>query len=148
MLYINPNATLTGVETLTNKTIASHLAYTDTRYKLGSITRDISLTSTQAVTGFGYQPKFVRIWGAIGDTTSSSDGGSDGTNHYTIYSPNFNTPATGKYGVGTTGALIFLIDASNYTIGTLSMDADGFTITWTKTGSPTGTATMFYLGYR
>ena len=29
-----------------------------------------------------------------------------------------------------------------------SMDSDGFTLGWEKTGSPTGTATMQYLAFR
>jgi hypothetical protein len=35
-----------------------------------------------------------------------------------------------------------------YFSNAVSSDADGFTITWTKVGSPTGTAELEYMAFR
>lgn len=41
------------------------------------------------------------------------------------------------------------VDGSNYQSATLkTFDSDGFTLTWTKTGSPTGTANIIFLCFR
>lgn len=116
--------------------------------KLGTFTKDISSTATTEINDVGFQPVMVRIWGAIADSPTSSDGASDGTNQYCIYSPNFTTPATGKYGAGTLAAIVLLIDGSHYLTGTIAMTSDGFDITWSITGDPTGTANIFYQAYR
>jgi hypothetical protein len=111
----------------------------------GSFTRDITTASgTQVVTGVGFTPtkvnfKMVLSSGAgpnmsIGDDVSSSrnclfDSGSGNyscSNSFSIYS------------YGAAGANLYqgLITA---------FSGDGFTITWTKTGTPTGTITIFYM---
>jgi hypothetical protein len=41
------------------------------------------------------------------------------------------------------------LSGGNYqTCKVTSFDSDGFTVTWTKTGSPTGTATVTYTAIR
>ncbi len=118
-----------------------------TRYKVGSFTRDTSTASgTQAVTGVGFKPKAVIFFGTQVNTVETTWGFDDGT-----------TPAyMNRY-----GATNFNIDAGTNSISSIetaggneyagkisSLDSDGFTITWAKTGSPTGTLYVIYLAFR
>lgn len=115
----------------------------------GLFTRDISVASgDQAVTGLGFKPSAILFVAAIVDAPQScnaiwSSSGSMGS----VYSPSFGTATTGFYGTGDTLALI--IDSSNNCTAIMkSADSDGFTLTWTKVGSPTGTMQIYYLAFR
>ncbi len=109
-----------------------------------TFTRDISTaTGTQAVTGLGFTPKMLVIFGNVNGSTAgyTSFGmggvsGSTGTGCVFV-STTWNDSATN---------IISLIDSTgvNQAVATVqSLDSDGFTLSWTKTASPTGTARMF-----
>jgi len=137
----------TDTQTLTNKTIASHLAYTDTRIKIGTFTIDVTTaTGTQAITGVGFVPKTVQFMYTIDQTTETGLGYDDGTLHYSMAHygvTNWTISASGSiYPQQIDGG------ANNYLGYIQSMDADGFTISWTKGGSPTGTLTIYYTAFR
>jgi hypothetical protein len=113
--------------------------------KTGNFTRDTSLASgTQAITGVGFQPKVIIFFGGEGSTDEMSWGWSDGTSHTAWASDGAN------YGPRTGAAIADLQNSSidMYEGSVQSMDADGFTISWTKTGSPTGTININYLALR
>lgn len=124
--------------------------YADARFFIGTTTRDVTTASgTQAVTGVGFVPKVVIFLLSIDSTNQMSVGFSDGSVHMTLFD---QAPVgAGQYGRNTAlaGALIKTAAFGDYTTMTASsMDADGFTMTWTKVGSPTGTATVMYLALR
>lgn len=108
--------------------------------KVIQVARDTSLaTGTQAITGAGFTPKAALVLGAKEGASPALWGMVDsaGTDY------GFNT----QYGdVADTFATADIFgnlrqDAGNRNgVAWTSWDADGMTITWTKTGSPTGTA--------
>lgn len=143
-------ATKTGIETLTNKTIASHLAYADTRFYVGSFTYDISTASgTQAITGVGFTPVAVIFIGSVNLIAGQATWGFDTlTGRQGMYD-NFVRTAD-SYGLDSLKSIVVMnTGVPVYVEGQISaFGADGFTITWTKTGSPTGTLTCRYLAFR
>lgn len=124
---------------------ATGMPVAGTRFKVGSFTRDTATASgTQAITGVGFTPKAVIFLSVINSTSASSIGVDDGTTDGSV-----NTLAA-AWTFGTSGAAIdVIVSGTNQYQGSISsFDADGFTITWTKLNSPTGTITSAYLALR
>ena len=122
------------------KVLASRIkTYAGGDVYVSSFSRDVSTaTGTQAVTGVGFTPTSIEVFAAIGGTVKASWGMSDGTTDKCIYQNNNG----GTDFISNQSQLIRVVtvDAGTMYSGTLdSFDADGFTISWTKTGSPTGT---------
>lgn len=112
-------------------------------YKTGSLTRNIATTGTQAITGLGFQPRLIIFSGGIDQSTKSSFGASCNSDFRTASN---NGGTTGSFTTGSAFAALIMQDGSNYAQAAVtSKDSDGFTLTWSKTGSPTGTATLFYI---
>lgn len=115
--------------------------------KLTSFTYDLSTASgSQPISGMGFQPSACIFIGATGQVSNFSlvDSGKTAGALATI-----GTFATGLN--PSTNALQFITDtaASNVQSAVVaSYDSGGFTLTWTKTGSPTGTATIKALCFR
>lgn len=133
-----PTGTVVGTtdtQTLDNKTLTGQRV-------AGTFTRDLSLASgTQAVTGVGFTPQSARFIFAVNTDVRHGMGFSVGTAHRCI------TVTTGPVAGVTASNSIYVTDASgsNYVVGYVSSwDASGFTITWTKVGSPTGTLTIYF----
>lgn len=113
-------------------------------FKIGNFTRDLTAaTGDVSTTGVGFKPNLVIFFLNV-----------NGQFQFSIY---FAVSASSHGGVNTSAAGIFYsggylrayIDGSNYHQAVLkTMDTDGFTLTWTKTGSPTGTATINYIALR
>jgi hypothetical protein len=119
-----------------------------TAFKVGSFTRDVSLAgSTQAVTGVGFKPKAVLMITNINGTAAMCVGVCTITGQGVVFDDSVNAAAT--YGISTSN-VVYLSTAAGVAANApiTSMDSDGFTITWAKTGSPTGTATVIYLALR
>jgi len=118
--------------------------------KTGFFNRDTSLASgTQAVTGVGFQPKAVIFFmmqdGAAGEASwgSSSDDGS----HMSISDTHIST--ANAYTNDTTNSIVDNHSGSAIYQGRIqSFDSDGFTITWNKVGSPTGTIRTIFLALK
>lgn len=94
-------------------------------------------SGTQALTGFGFQP-----------STCTSTGSTSAVAQYTTLFGTSDSAlhqySTSYFAGAATPSANFLVAAdttgTNYQFGTItSYDADGLTITWAKTGSPTGT---------
>ena len=119
-----------------------------TWFKVGTFTRDTSLASgTQAVTGVGFTPKAVIFFAAVDTTSRFSVGFDDGTNSYLITDREGIAAATWR--VLSTFSIEMVTNGSDIYQGEITtLGTDGFTITWTKIGTPTGTATIFYLALR
>jgi hypothetical protein len=114
--------------------------------KVGSFSRDLTLASgTQAITGVGFRPKCVVFFGAVDQGNRTSWGIDDGTNAFVV--SNNSGASAGTFRESTAGSQWYNVDSANYQVGVIqSMDADGFTLNWTKTGSPAaGTATIGFL---
>ena len=118
-------------------------------YKTGTFSRlATAASSNQAITGVGFKPSAIEFWACIdsraiicwGMFTENLSTGDKGVltsfnGAWTIDSPAIalyeTTPATGN-----TAGQVY------------SLDADGFTIAWTKTGSPTGSILVRYVAFR
>lgn len=120
-------------------------------YKLATFTRVLSVASgNQSVTGVGFMPRLIQFQtGISGGATWYSAGQSDGTTNTCI--------ETALNSGGTLGSFIqpFAGVQRDNAAGTnlqtfviVTMDADGFTVAWTKTGSPTATATVNAICFR
>lgn len=111
--------------------------------KVISATRDLTVaTGDVNYTGVGFQPSVIIAFAALG-------GGTEGQSWGMCDSSSTERAITrGSNGLGYVASVICSVES---TAGALqsavvkSFDADGFTLTWTKTGSPTGTATIYFL---
>lgn len=118
-----------------------------TAFKVVSFTRVMSLaTGSQSVTGVGFTPRFIEFsTGIVGGSAFGSIGSSDGTTHNaaeTSFAASSVYPQVGMAGIQRDAAAAY----QSFTVS--SMDSDGFTIAWTKSGSPTATATVLATCFR
>lgn len=119
-----------------NATIAT---YGDTAFKVATTTRDISTaTGTQAITGIGFTPRGVIIDCFLPADNAQSYGMADAASAYCRYELGDTTNQAFNANLITIG-----LSATAYQTATLSsFDSDGLTLSWTKTGTPTGTARL------
>lgn len=114
-------------------------------YKVMTFSRALTLAAgIQVITGVGFKPNLVLFQTGVGGGGSwSSVGQSDGSIQTCL-----EFSGTGAF-FQNTFAGIQRADASNYqAFNTSSFDADGFTLTWSKVGSPTITAQVSAICYR
>lgn len=111
--------------------------------KIIATTRDLSLSSGDvSYTGVGFQPTAVFALAALGGGTEGQSWGmadSSGTER---------AITRGSNGLGYTGSVLCSIEQTSGALQEAVLktyDADGVTLTWTKTGSPTGTAVIYLL---
>lgn len=107
--------------------------YIPTGFKIVSFAHDLSLTGTQAITGVGFTPRAV-IFVAGNNDNKFSVGFDTGVNSVCLlsYGNNLYTRHIGH-------SIVYSDQTSTESMGYISsLDADGFTVTWSKTGSPTG----------
>ena len=108
-----------------------------------TVTRDLTTaTGSVAYTGAGFTPRYLIAFGAIpAGSDAMSIGYSIGTSNY----------GQGYFGttkwVNTTGwMLLAATSTANYQTATVtSLDADGFTLSWAKNGTPTGSYVAYVL---
>ena len=113
------------------------------QYKVVSTTYDCSTTGALAITGAGFEPKFLWLQYDNGDWVAGRMGWgfSDGTSDISMNDGNQQTSDSWKSTAGKVQDQIF--SSSNYSyLAVASFDADGCTLTKTKYGSPTGTITL------
>jgi uncharacterized protein YjbI with pentapeptide repeats len=97
-----------------------------------------------AYTGVGFKPSSLAIIGTFGGQPMSCSGFATGTDEYCIYQ------LSGTYTVAD-GVFTYLYTSGPAGQSSIvkSMDADGFTLTWTRNGSPgSGTETFYCLCIR
>jgi len=116
--------------------------------KAGVTTRDVTTaTGTQAVTGVGFKPSHILFICGINLSNKMSIGIDDNTVNQGIADNHASTADT--FSASTTYSIYAEFGGGASYAGTLSsLDADGFTISWTKAGSPTGTLAVMYLAFR
>lgn len=107
--------------------------------KVITSTRDMTAASGDvAYTGVGFKPSLIIFQGAVHTHLVPGWGVVDATSkHFVSYDNVGNC-----YRAGTDWAFL-IIGGPNYQGAILkTFDADGFTLTWTKSGSPSGTITF------
>lgn len=120
---------------------------------VGIITRDMTTASgTQTVTGLGFSPKSIVLLSAQDTSTDKFSIGVHGrvaTSGGSTKAGLYRYAADNGYGLTSNHSVLAYESASDYYEGTVtSLDADGFTITWTKNGSPSGTLNIAYLAFK
>lgn len=115
----------------------------------GTTTRDLSLTSTQTIAhGLGRTPKSVRITAQYNNsylTMWKSLGFSNGSTNSCLYEMTTTSGATfSSFTQGTSSHVINMGGNTNFATATATFDATNITLTWTKTGTPTGTANIVW----
>lgn len=138
------NAVTTAKITDANVTNAKLSADAKNLNKIISSTRDAGAASGDvSYTGVGFTPTSVRAILVVDNTTYNSDGSSDSSKAssciYTSASNVFYANAT---------SLVSYSNQSSWaqTAVVKSYDADGFTLTWTKVGTPTaGTIKLIFM---
>lgn len=122
------------------------LSASTARFKIISATRDMtSATGDVAYTGVGFKPAGIVALAAINSTMQFAYGIADaGLTTGNSYNASAST------NVGVDGSFLTLWgSASGAQTGTLkSLDSDGFTMTWTKYLTPTGTVAIRFLCFR
>ncbi len=116
--------------------------------KVGNFTRDVSLASgNQSITGIGFKPSAIIFFAAIGTGTGRASWGfDDGTNFFSVAS---NNTAADAYSYSGSASIYDIASGSADLKGKISsFDSDGFTVAWTKTGSPTGTLVIGFIALR
>lgn len=113
-----------------------------TKNKLVSFTRDLSTaTGSQSVTGVGFTPTACLFIGGTGQIANWSMVDSSRAGRAMASIGTFAT------GINMSTNAIQLIENTTATnvqnASVSSWDADGFTLSWTKAGTPTGTATIY-----
>ena len=156
VITIDPNAaeTVDGATTIALNPAESITLFCDgsnfktmgrrARVKAGGTTRDLSAASgTQAITGVGFKPRKLSVTAVVDSTTQLSLGFSDGITEGGF--KDGNGAAAGTY--RNSGWLIYigLNDVAYNRAVVQSFDTDGFTLSWTKFSTPTGTASIYYV---
>lgn len=118
--------------------------------KIGTTTRDLtSASGTQAITGVGFKPSLVQFFVAGGSTLvgEGSWGVDDGTTAKAVLG---NYAAAGTFAFDNSFSIsIIESGAALQQAKITALGADGFTLTWTKTGSPSAsTANIIYVAFR
>lgn len=115
-------------------------------FKVGQFDKDMTQVNViLSYTGVGFKPKAILFLG-----TNNGINGTWGFSNATNSGNIFNVDGTTSIGQGgITNALRISTGSNTEQIGVVSsFDNDGFTINWSKTGSPTGTATVKYMAMR
>lgn len=122
-------------------------------FKVGTLTRDMTASSGDvAYTGVGFVPKAIIFCGAKASSASGFSmymGLSDGSTETTLQQ-NADAPTQPYIYSTSTHSISMFESGTQYQIATTkSFDADGFTLTWTKGGTPSAnTVTICYMAMR
>lgn len=123
------------------------------RSAIGQFTRDLTTaTGTQSITGLGFKPRqiyfFTCVLEATGRASFGFTNGSSNLCNFDAFVTSADTwqPSSARCIYNDQGAVNFYRGSIDGTNGT--MDVDGFTISWVKDGSPTGTLTVSYFAIR
>lgn len=138
----------------TNMQMMSPSSAAGLRVKVIYTTRDISSTGTQTISGVGFQPKVVMISAAY-QGTGYSNGGSpvcsagayDGTDQGVTYDATNTANPEISGSNSASGNIVFVsrhqVSSNVYASAVAgNFGSDGFDLTWSKTGFPTGTVGM------
>lgn len=140
---------VSGLGTMATQTATNYLAYADARYEIGTFTYDLTTASgTQNMPAISFTPKLIEFMAGVNATgVPLSVGWDDGTNKY-CWDQESGSSSSNNFAWNTTASIRIVTAAGAYQYGYISTLGANSVITWTKVGSPTGTATIFYKAYR
>ena len=116
--------------------------------EIGTFSRDVEIASgNQVVDGLGFKPSHVIFLGNIGETSRLSIGFDDGSNHYSIWD-SYGVSAESYSNSSAYSIVLNTGSATSYNGAISVLGAEGFTVSWTKVGTPVGTGTIFYMAFR
>lgn len=130
-------------ERLTNaQTLLNLRQQIGTRSKVIASTRDLTAaTGTVAYTGVGFRPSKVIAFGAVLFSI-----GSFGFGDSALAARCIHNTGGGTTFYASVALMLFETASNNYQVaGISSYDSDGFTLSWTKVNTPTGTASLYFL---
>jgi len=116
--------------------------------KIGTFTRDLAAASGDVgYTGVGFKPAIVIFLASEASVVGATSWGfSNGTVHYYMQA---DFTVAGAFAISAAFCIFIQEDATNFQRAFIkSMDADGFTLTWEKGATPTGTISVVYLAIR
>jgi hypothetical protein len=116
-------------------------------YKIGTLTRAMAGDSGDvSYTGCGFKPSYI-VFLSQSNSGSISIGFDNGTNKYAVTVWGKTVP---YYSSSAVLSISLMESTEKMQTGVIkTFDTDGFTITWTKTGSPaTADGTIFYMAFR
>jgi hypothetical protein len=141
---------IAGDKTFTGSVTIASATVTNLNYNnlfVGVFTRNFTSASGDvSYTGVGFTPKMITFYGAINGNTEGmmSYGFCTNIASYVSAQNAVNTKL-----VFTDRVIHFAGSGTDVQLAVLkSFDSDGFTLTWTKGGTPTGTITFIYTAQR
>jgi len=106
--------------------------------------------SSVGYTGIGFKPSAIIIFAEVSNTgaVSWTLSGYYSSGIYSTGNRNIEEETSGNFqGIAT--AISIVTGFGQESIGTMtSIDTDGFTINWTKAGSPTGTTNLRFMAFK
>lgn len=113
--------------------------------KAGTFTRNFTAVAGDvAITGVGFKPSAIIFYQCIVGSVVGSWGFATAANSYCIM-----LIGAGTLSISDTECIWSYQDGANNARALLkTMDSDGFTLTWAKTGGPTGTGQIKYIAFR
>ena len=120
-------------------------SWVTSRFTTGTFERDLTAaTGTVGYTGVGFTLGAIIFIGVKNTAVQSSIGFSNGTGNMSIQERTSN-----GYSFDPASSMYIDDGSGNLQKGSvLSVNSNGYVISWTKTGSPTGTASFMYLAIR
>ncbi len=149
LLYVDDVSVTTSKKIIFEQALIGMLASSAAvRFKVGTLTRDWTAASGNvSYTGVGFKPKAIAFIHMTNTGPSMSVGFDDGTTAIEVADNDVTTPGT--WASSTTKSISAIQAAGvGQTANVASFDADGFTLAWTKVGSPSGTLQVGYLALR
>lgn len=133
-----------GVTSAIQTQLNGKMGFSDARFTIATLTRDLTTaTGSVAYTGVGFSPKALLFIAVVDGTTKISWGMDNAAQPRAISSFGANYTNWGSNSIaiadGSGNSQVALVS---------SLDSDGFTLSWTKAGTPTGTAVVYYLAFR
>lgn len=146
-IFAGPTSGGAAVPTFRTQVLADLPA---TRFKASSLSRDMTAASGNvAYTGIGFQPKAILFFSNVNGTARASWGyttSATAGDNTCVFDDNGD--AAGTYAIAVNNCIYLETGgAVNQKAALASFDSDGFTLTWTKTGAPTGTGTGMFLAF-
>ncbi len=121
-----------------------------TEYKILTFTRNMTAAAGDvATTGAGFTPRQVMFFAAVNGNSAASWGFDDGTD-----SESTSQSHNGDMSSDSSNSSIFIhtsgtspTDSKQHAV-IKTLDVDGFTLTWSKSSSPSGTATIIAICFK
>jgi hypothetical protein len=128
-----------------HNTDGTHKLTEITEYAILTVTRNMTAASGNvSTTGAGFTPRQVMFFAGVASNKTASWGSDDGTSQVCtnqLYTEDMSSNTSSSIDLETASG-------ARQEAVVNSLDSDGFTLTWTKTGSPTGTATIIAICFK